>query len=269
MRRFIDKEVMARQVLNCELAISLAADAGCDWILHIDVDEALLCEAGNAPMLFERLDADGVNQATFKNFEALPEQTEVDDYFREVTLFKVNPNRMGKVRFGPTQIALARQAHFFRGDNFNFYFNLYATGKSAGKIDPFLIPVDVHNFTRRLQFKQQIDCKTRILGDNAIILHYPNCGLQNFITKYKTLGDFRDRWFGNNEVFPFHREARDICATGDDEAVIKFYRERVRLHPHEDLERLLGHGILARITAPADMIEHLKAGGPSTGSRRD
>ena len=40
---FADREVMARQVFNAALAMDLARQKGCDWLLHIDADELFFC----------------------------------------------------------------------------------------------------------------------------------------------------------------------------------------------------------------------------------
>jgi hypothetical protein len=255
MRGHIDTEVMARQVLNCEHATSLAAAAGCDWLLHIDSDEAFACTSGTAPMLFTELTDQGFDLARFMNFEALPEQAEAVDYFRDVTLFKVNPMLRGKLRYSSQQIGVIAQARFPQGD----HFNLYGNGKAAGKINRSLVPANVHRFERRGLFGRKLEPKGTIVGDNAVILHYANCGMQQFMTKYKTLGNFQDKWFGEQDVINFHREARNVCATGDEEAMQRFFHERVMLHPQENLELLLKEGVLARIDAPANLLRQLAA----------
>ena len=248
----LDAEVMARQHLNCELAIGLARNAGCDWILHIDSDEAFCCGSIDAGQLFGQLSEGGVDTAVFLNFEAMPESEEVGDFFREVTLFKVNPLLQGRPRFNPRQVELIRRSHFAGPTLMNF--NLYSNGKSAGKIDDYLLPLDVHRFTRQGP-EGTVESNAVMCGDNAIILHYPNCGFRNFLTKYRTLGDFGDKWFGVTDIIPFHGTARDVCASGDESAARKFYQEHVMRHPNEDVGLLLQNGILARISFPADILQ--------------
>lgn len=246
----VDSEVMARQILNCELAIGMAATAGYDWILHIDSDELFWCETGSAPEHFRALDFRGTRNAVYMNFEALPEVFEVGDYFREVTLFKVNINRLGGLRFDARQMALLRSAHFVDA---HFNFHLYGNGKAAARIDPALVPATVHEFARTTP-SGGLDKGHEICGDSQLILHYPNCGFSKFLTKYRTLGGFGDRWFGTSEVFPFHRQARDVVALGDASRAEQFYRERVMLNPADDVERLCANGILRRIDAPARLL---------------
>jgi hypothetical protein len=254
-REHIATEVMARQLLNCELAIGMAAAAGLDWILHIDSDELFFCKGGGAPEHFAALDFRGTRTAVYMNYEALPEREEIGDYFREVSLFKVNFNKLGGVRFTPAQMALFRQAHF---PDPNFNFHLYGNGKAAARVDGQLVPVTVHEFARVLP-DGSLDRTHEICGDSQLILHYPNCGLSRFLTKYRTLGNFADKWFGVGEVFAFHREARDVVALGDPEKARRFYLERVMRHPAEDVDGLIHHGLLERITGPSELLAGLGA----------
>lgn len=246
----IDAEVMARQLLNCELAAGMAAADGCDWLLHIDSDELFYCEGGSAPDHFAALDFRQVRHAVYMNFEALPEAEDIGDYFREVTLFKVNFHRLGGIRFDARQVALLKAARF---PDPHFNFHLYGNGKAAARVGPGLQPETVHAFAFRRP-DGSLDHRHEICGDSQLILHYPNCGLRRFVTKYRTLGPFADRWFGTSEVFPFHRQARDVVAAGDPAAARRFYRERVMRHPDEDVELLLANGLLARIEAPARLL---------------
>jgi hypothetical protein len=252
----VASEVMARQILNCELAIGMAAQAGFDWILHIDSDELFYCQGGSAPEHFRALDFRGAGNAVYMNYEALPEQFEVRDYFREVTLFKVNINRLGGLRFDARQMAMLRAAHF---TDAHFNFHLYSNGKAAARIDPQLVPVTVHEFGR-VNADGTLDRRHEICGDAQLILHYPNCGFSKFLTKYRTLGSFGDKWFGTSDVFAFHREARDVVAQGDEAKTRQFYRERVMLNPADDVALLTANGILSRIEDPARLLGSLAAG---------
>jgi len=252
----IQAEVMARQLLNCELAVGQALADGCHWLLHIDSDELFWCQGGSAPEHFAALDFRRVRNAVYLNFEALPEAEEIGDYFREVTLFKVNFNRLGGVRFDARQMALLKAARF---PDPHFNFHLYGNGKGAARVDPSLVPETVHGFAFRRP-DGSLDHGHEICGDSQLILHYPNCGFRRFLTKYQTLGNFADRWFGTSEVFRFHREARDVVATGDFAQVQRFYRERVMRHPAEDVDSLIANGLLVRIAEPARLL----AGAPGS-----
>ena len=84
------RDVQARQCLAMEVAIREAQRDGFDWLLHVDSDEALLMpEHRDARDFFAAVEL-GNEQVVFHNLEAVPEQGEVDDWFREVSLFKVH-----------------------------------------------------------------------------------------------------------------------------------------------------------------------------------
>jgi len=246
-----DTEVMARQIFNCELATRMAAADGHDWILHIDSDELFYCEGASAPEHFAALDFRGVNNAVYLNFEALPESVEIGDYFREVTLFKVNINRAGTLRFDARQMALLQRSRF-TDPHFNFH--LYSNGKAAARISPDLVPFTVHEFARQ-GADGRLDRAHEICGDSQLILHYANCGLSRFVQKYRTLGQFADKWFGTSDTFVFHREARDVVAAGNLQDIRSFYQRRVMRDPDEDVPLLLENGILRRIEQPARLLE--------------
>ncbi|CAJ1434076.1 unnamed protein product [Effrenium voratum] len=85
-------DVQSRQCLAMEAALEEAQRSGMDWLLHIDVDEALLLPRhADARRFFAALPQD-VEQVVFNNLEAVPESLEVKDWFEEVSLFKVHQN---------------------------------------------------------------------------------------------------------------------------------------------------------------------------------
>jgi len=86
------RDVQARQTLAIERAIRDAHSDGLDWLLHIDSDECLLVPAHRDAREFFASVPGSYDQVLFHNLEALPESLEVEDWFREVTLFKVHPD---------------------------------------------------------------------------------------------------------------------------------------------------------------------------------
>ena len=84
---YCEGEWYARQCLNADLAFNQAKADGCDWLIHLDIDEELY--APGARSLAETLVAHAGNDLLhFANHEAIPEAWHIDDYFRDVTLFK-------------------------------------------------------------------------------------------------------------------------------------------------------------------------------------
>src|SRR6185369_7360304 len=84
----------------------------------------------------------GIERAVFPNFEALPDRETISDFFREVTLFKVNRNLSPGGHFDTAQQALADRFTQFPPNFFLFYSN----GKSAARVRPGLVPDGVHRF---------------------------------------------------------------------------------------------------------------------------
>ena len=203
-------EVTARQVVAIEVAIRESLAAGCRWLLHIDVDEALCCDGlqptshedavGAAVRFFERLPA-ALDQVTFLNHEAAPETCDVADWFKEITLFKRNPSVGGDKR----------------------HFVAYTNGKSAVRLAAGVVPAGPHRFTsvppaRRLQGIAVSDSCT---GDDEqadsdgdcypVLLHFVNCGFEEWRRKYKSLGTFGDSFCGKKDIpFKFHLASRDL-----------------------------------------------------------
>jgi hypothetical protein len=215
-------EVTARQVVAVDVAIRCSLAAGCHWLLHIDVDEAFCCgglhasvtghgpnQPGAAVDFFQRLPS-VLDQVTFLNHEAAPETCEIGDWFKEVTLFKRSPSA--------------------GGDSTNFV--AYTNGKSAVRLAPGVVPAGPHRFTsvppaRRLQ---SIAVSDKVVGAQQastlpatahskeaeqfcypVLLHYPNCGFEEWRRKYKSLGAFQDTFCGKTKIpFKFHLRSRDL-----------------------------------------------------------
>ena len=92
----------------------------------------------------------------------------------------------------------------------------YINGKSAVRVGVGTVPDGSHRFSstsagRRLQsrsFSQSGPC----------ILHFINCGFGEWRRKYRSLGNFADKWMGTTQIpFGFHLESRDILAAVDRE----------------------------------------------------
>ena len=254
--RSIDTEVMARQMLNAQVAVEMAQQRGVDWLLHIDVDELFYSFSGAVPEHFQQLADRGVACVSYPNHEAVPERVDVNDFFREVTLFKRNPTTRNEPGFTPRQQLLLRSVPQIPRKFFLFYGN----GKSAARVSKDLRVVSVHDF-------QVPDERTRVkVHKNPVILHYPVCGFGHFWDKYTTLGRFDDHWFGtfdiNAAIGSFHTDSRDIVTSGDREAARRFYEERVVIGDCATARELVDSGLCLRISEPADLLAG-RARGPA------
>lgn len=224
--------VMARQCLNGEHAAELAQAEGCEWLLHIDVDE-LACPASSGTstaQIFGHADAAGANAVIFPNHEVAPEgEGPYADPFKEATLFKFNetlrPPGKGNSRF------LA-----------------YANGKSAIKLGCSVRPDGVHKWTLPSPAVMLLS------PDNGFLLHYVNCGFDFFKRKFEILGAFKDQWFGRDiqSTDPFCLVARDAAQKGE-QALLKVYREHV-MYDADRAQTLLDDGALVRSDLPSQLL---------------
>ena len=248
---FMDREVMARQVLNAALAMGLARQKQFDWLLHIDADELFFTPRQSVAEHFTQIHALAADTIRYQNFECVPEKDDVADAFREVDLFKVPLELGGGSVSGECNILLGKTLQI-PAKRFHFYRN----GKSAMRLSAQeLRPNGVHKF---------VDWNSETRGmraKGAFILHYACCGFESFWQKYVTLGAFTDRWLNSfdirSAIGPLHLDARDIVAAGDREAGRAFYRERIAIEDIEQVRQLILCGILTRIPEPGELLERI------------
>lgn len=234
---FADKEVMARQLMNADLAMQMALSKGINWLLHIDSDELFYSPGQSVMNHFSELSMQGVEVACYLNQEAIPESSSIQNYFTEVSLFKRN-----RATFTPPQLNWFRN-HF---DGLGPYFNFYDNGKAAGAVTHFTHPMGVHLF--------EATKEPMLVLEGPVILHFPCCGFDHFLAKYQTLGWFSDRWFNRGEtidrVAPVHSWSRDVVQAGNETYTRAFYEE-VFVRRFEYLkEACLHEGIFTRVRLP-------------------
>lgn len=245
----VEREVMARQVLNAEYAMRLARERGLGWLLHIDADELFYAPAGDAAAHFAWLETTPIETVAYMNYEAVPEAEETGDFFRHVTLFK-KPKLLRAPPSPPVKTLIGNTAQL--APNF---FHFYDNGKSAVRLGAAgMIPKGVHSFVRPGKYASA-------QSPQQFILHYACCGFAAFRQKYLTLGRFADRWWNKYDIVasigPFHLEARDAVMTGDLEEARRFYRERVMIDDPALVAELTRHNLLERIQTPRDILAKL------------
>lgn len=173
--KVLDTEHMARQMLNVSTALRIALEKKIDWLLHIDIDELFYSPNKKLEEHFNELEYNNINSIRYLNFEALPEKIQINDYFKEVKLFKKNKLFLNS----------------FNLIEPNNYFLAYTHGKSAVRVTEDLEPKGVHSFTtEQIYFKNL-----------PIILHYYCCGYQQFVDKFNQIGLFAPKWFSRNEYY--------------------------------------------------------------------
>ena len=248
---FAGSEVMARQVFNAALAMDLARQKQCDWLLHIDADELFFTPRQSAAEHFSQIHALAADTICYQNFESVPEKVDIADAFREVDLFKVPPE-LGPGLIADECRALLENTPQIPARRFHFYRN----GKSAVRLSAQeLRPNGVHKFINWNGTTREAHAR------GAFILHYACSGFDAFWQKYVTLGPFADRWLNSYDIRstigPLHLDARDIVAAGDREAARAFYRERIAIEDAERVRQLIQHGILTRIPEPGELLERI------------
>ena len=246
---FTGSDVMARQVLNAALAMELARALQLAWLLHIDADELFFAPGQSAAEHFQWVETQKPNAVKYWNYEAVPEKIEMDDPFREVTLFKIPP----ALKPGPSTPEgrdLLSATPQLQPNRFHFYSN----GKAAVRLAaPGMRPRSVHDFD------DPSAPAPPLMGVAPVVLHYACCGFENFWRKYATLGNFADKWFGKTDIraatgSSLHLEARDAVATGDRQQALEFYRRRIAIEDPERCEALVRHGILTRFLQPREIL---------------
>jgi hypothetical protein len=110
---------------------------------------------------------------TFQNLEMIPKTDNYYNCFRQGIDFKINPG----------------------------IFNAYSNGKSAVKVVSPAVIAGVHSFYGGKHYVSSV----------GKILHYPSCNFDEYVSKYKILGKFEDKWWNSVQIpFKFHTESRDI-----------------------------------------------------------
>ncbi|MFJ1461056.1 hypothetical protein [Nocardia sp. N2S4-5] len=157
---------------NTQFVVNFAAKHGIDWVMALDQDE----------ILFDRGDSswrtmDDVGQVTFMNHEAVPVAHEIDNFYTECTLFRVN------------------------GRN---EFMAYGNGKSAVRAAPG-VRAGAHEFSGHRG--------ERRIMESPAILHYPNPTFESWVAKFKNFTTFSDHWRDNPEdpiLLSFMLRSRDL-----------------------------------------------------------
>lgn len=234
---FAQREVMARQIMNAEVAAMLAFDMDIDWLLHIDADELFYPSGSSVKDHFNALSDQNINVVRYLNHEAIPETPQISNFFTEVSLFKRNRG-----------VFDAHQNDVFR-NQIKLpmpYFHFYDNGKSAALVTRQTRPMGVHEFEPGGSVIHSINA--------PCILHFPCCGYTHFLAKYKTLGQFTNKWFDRGDdiidIAPVHVLSRDTVRTDNDSAIRQFYDEVYIQRYAEYTAACLAEGIFFRLHLP-------------------
>ena len=183
---------------------------------------------GAATQFFQRLPA-ALDQVTFLNHEAAPETSTVDDWFKECTLFKRSPSSGGNSRHfvaytnGKSAVRLAPGVvpagpHRFTSVPPARRLQSIAVSDRvvSAESEPQLSPSEQQPPPQQQQDEEEKDVvqeeeeeeeeeqhqeEEAEPHDNGnfcypVLLHYPNCGFEEWRRKYKSLGTFNDSFCG-------------------------------------------------------------------------
>jgi hypothetical protein len=240
------EELTARQLCNAALGLAMARRENIAWLLHIDGDELFLPPDLDAKAHFARLDGLGIGYAIYDNHEALCEQAEYQDPFREITLFKKNPRAVDP------DVLAAHDEYFRRRGG---YFLAYANGKAAARTVAGALPAGVHGFHVPLAggFGR---CR---LSDPAV-LHYPYTGFDGYWRKFKRLGHYAGDVLLGRPWWPppFELRSRDLSCADREAQARAVYKRSVILRDRRKITALLEAGVLARIHEPAQRLQSME-----------
>jgi hypothetical protein len=199
--------VMQRQSANVGRAVELCLEDGIAWLLHIDADELIWSAQTGIKSYFAGVEPD-VSQVSFVNHEAVNQFCAGEDYFRELRLFKRNNYPFP-------------EDHWIRSRRHGF-FNLYANGKSAARVDKAIGTDGVHLF--------HVSAGRTENESGACILHYPCATYAEWLKKHSQLGSFLPYWWDDPQrpiTLPFLLDSRDAylasMETGNWEIAKEFY----------------------------------------------
>lgn len=151
-------EIQARQVLNTLVALRRAHADNLHWLLHIDSDEAFVCDRPVGEH-FGMLSSSGtVDQVHYLSREAFLEKASVEDPFREVTLFKKNPLEGGPPFYahkeGKSAVCVATTLGQGARPAGSLSFAGFAPGRSR-TFDPDFVHVLHYPYSNCAQFAQK------------------------------------------------------------------------------------------------------------------
>ena len=217
MKYTFDSEVMTRQILNIEYVLKYCINDEISWLIHIDCDEILYSSKyDDISEVITNLNSE-TNVIKINNFELAPVQNNALNCFRTHVYFKTRKN----------------------GKKFVAYYN----GKSGCKVERDIFPHGVHEFNKNYGLKREV-----IPENELVVLHYVNCNFIEWKNKYKILGDFKDKWWGNvNIPFHLHKKSRDVINTIENDSYLKkIYNSEMLVNNHV-IENLIKEGKITKI----------------------
>lgn len=241
--------VVARQMLNVGVVMRRALEEGVDWLLHLDADEVIAPYDPARPLLEYLADQPArIDEVIFPNFEVVPESEEIEDPFRELTLFKKSPYYLRYKEFEHLYTAWNGASGRFK------LFNAYITGKAAlrlADVDAPFVPYSVHHFLP-MRFTENVHIED---AGGPVVLHYPHCGLRRFLARFTGFNAERMDTYGEASFEDdLYGEARRLVREGRAAELPDLYRRRVMLEEPGLRARLERRGYVFRKDFLADLL---------------
>ena len=169
------------------------------------------------------------------------------DYFTQVTLFKRPPSSVDADHLASVWSHERRQ---------NCHFVAYTNGKSAVRLDRgAVVPAGSHRYIEAPGSGHKLLRHMATLDRDPCILHYVNCGYEQWLIKYQVIGPFPDRWFGEVLIpLHFHLKSRDAVHYGQPGEARRLYERVILFDDVAEVEELLREGVVQRITGPRDWV---------------
>lgn len=243
------KIVVARQMLAVGVVMGAALQEGMDWLLHLDSDEVVAPYDPDRRLLdYLAVQPSSIDEVIFPNFEVVPEAEEIDDPFRELTLFKKSPYYLRYREFEHLYTAWKGASGRFK------LFNAYITGKSAlrlADVDQPFVPYSVHHFLP-MRFTENVKIED---AGGPVILHYPHCGLARFVGRFTgfnadRIDTYDESSFGDD----LYGQARSAVKEGRADELPELYRRAVMLDEPGLRGRLERRGYIFRRDFLADLL---------------
>lgn len=236
-----ERIVVARQMLAVGVVMGLALEEGVDWLLHLDSDEVVAPYEAAQPLLpYLAAQPADIDEVIFPNFEVVPEAEEVDDPFRDLTLFKKSPYYLRYREFEHLYTAWKGASGKFK------LFNAYITGKSAlrlADVEEAFVPYSVHHFLP-MRFTENVKIED---AGGPVILHYPHCGLARFVARFTGFNAKRiDTYDESKMENDLYGEARRLVGEGKSDQLPALYRRLVMLEEPALRARLERRGYVFR-----------------------
>lgn len=229
------------------------------------------------------------------NHEAVPENTESEDWFRDCTLFKINVNHCDgfEVRREYDSLLRCREGRELEPEPANLetswfkslcenissmrqkrlkslnlevptalrelfpYFTSYDCGKSIVRLDKYLNPPIPFGTRDFLADNGEPlnECYQANSSSDAVVLHYPNACYSYWQGKYKSLGPIPRAVREYREMPGLHVASSDVLFRGVQRTQEEFYRTFVMQDEQNELAYLSEYGLVQRIDGVKSLLD--------------